>query len=195
MGGPHARDVSAPSSPLFRAAVAGSPLGGSNAFAISGRVSASGNALLMGEFHMEVGRFPPVVYASHVAYADGTFYQGLGIPGFAWNSSGRNDTCAFSCTFGHGDNVDIIADRCKDEKHLVGEEWKPLVRRVERLFQARAPDLAPAKRKRLALTAVEAARAVMQFIEVGVAPSARTPLRTELRAMLVAYLSPWLEAS
>ena len=115
------------------ALLSGSPLGGSNAFAISGRVSASGNALLMGEFHMEVGRFPPVVYASHVAYADGTFYQGLGIPGFAWNSSGRNDTCAFSCTFGHGDNVDIIADRCKDEKHLVNGEWKPLVRRVERV--------------------------------------------------------------
>jgi penicillin amidase len=115
------------------ALLAGSPMGGSNAFAISGRVSESGNALLMGEFHMEVGRFPPIVYASHVAYADGTFYQGLGIPGFAWNSCGRNDTCAFSCTFGHGDNVDIIAERCKDETYLVGDEWKPLVRRVERV--------------------------------------------------------------
>ena len=115
------------------ALLSGSHLGGSNAFAISGRVSASGSALLMGEFHMEVGRFPPVVYASHVEYADGTFYQGLGIPGFAWNSSGRNDTCAFSCTFGHADNVDIIADRCKDEKHLVDGEWKPLTRRVERV--------------------------------------------------------------
>ena len=119
--------------PSEYALLAGSPVGGSNAFAISGRVSESGNALLMGEFHMEVGRFPPVVYASHVAYADGTFYQGLGIPGFAWNSCGRNDTCAFSCTFGHADNVDIIAERCRDEKHLVGDEWRPLVRRVERV--------------------------------------------------------------
>lgn len=115
------------------ALLAGSPVGGSNAFAVAGRVSKSGNALLMGEFHMEVGRFPPIVYASHVAYADGTFYQGLGIPGFAWNSSGRNDSCAFSCTFGHGDNVDLIAERCKDEKHLVGDEWRPLVRRTERV--------------------------------------------------------------
>lgn len=67
-----------------------------------------------------------------------------------------------------------------------------LVRRVERLFQVRAPELPAAKRRRLALTAVEAARAVMQFIEVGVAANARAPLRTELRTMLVAYLSPWL---
>lgn len=95
------------------ALLAGSPVGGSNAFAVAGRVSKSGNALLMGEFHMEVGRFPPIVYASHVAYADGTFYQGLGIPGFVWNSSGRNDSCAFSCTFGHGDNVDLIAERSR----------------------------------------------------------------------------------
>lgn len=70
-----------------------------------------------------------------------------------------------------------------------------LVRRADRLFQARAPRLPAAKRKRLALTAVEAARAVMQFIEVGVASNARTPLRAELRAMLVAYLGPWLDSA
>ncbi len=87
----------------------------------------------MGEFHMEVGRFPPIVYASHVVYDDGTFYQGLGIPGFAWNSCGRTDDVAFSCTFGHADNVDIVAERCKDGKHLVGDEWRPLTRRVERV--------------------------------------------------------------
>ena len=115
------------------ALLAGSPVGGSNAFAIAGSVSRSKSALLMGEFHMEVGRFPPVVYASHVVYADGSFYQGLGIPGFAWNSCGRTDHVAFSCTFGHADNVDIVAERCKDGKYLVGDEWRPLTRRVERV--------------------------------------------------------------
>ncbi len=115
------------------ALLAGSPVGGSNAFAVSGSASRSKSALFMGEFHMEVGRFPPVVYASHVEYADGTYYQGLGIPGFAWNSCGRSEAVAFSCTFGHADNVDIVAERCKDGKHLVAGEWRPLVRRVERV--------------------------------------------------------------
>ncbi|HSO35785.1 MAG TPA: penicillin acylase family protein [Labilithrix sp.] len=115
------------------ALLAGSPVGGSNGFAIAGSVSSSKGALLMGEFHMEVGRFPPVVYASHVVYADGSYYQGLGIPGFAWNSCGRTDHVAFTCTFGHADNVDIVAERCKDGKHLVGDEWRPLTRRVERV--------------------------------------------------------------
>jgi acyl-homoserine lactone acylase PvdQ len=115
------------------ALLAASPVGGSNAFAVAGSATSSKSALLMGEFHMEVGRFPPVVYASHVAYADGTFYQGLGIPGFAWNSCGRTDAVAFSCTFGHADNVDIVAERCRNGTHLVGETWRPLVRRVERV--------------------------------------------------------------
>ena len=115
------------------ALLTGTPLAGSNAFAIAGSASKSKSALFMGEFHMEVGRFPPVVYASHVAYADGTYYQGLGIPGFAWNSCGRSNLVAFSCTFGHADNVDIVAERCKDGKHLVNGEWRPLTCRVERV--------------------------------------------------------------
>ena len=67
-----------------------------------------------------------------------------------------------------------------------------LAARVERLFAARAPTVPPAQRRRLALTAVEAARALMQYIEVGVPRAARAPMRAELRAMLVAYLAPWL---
>lgn len=113
--------------------LSGMPLAGSNAFAVSGAQSRSGSAILMGEFHMEVGRFPPVVYASHVAYADGSFYQGLGIPGLAWNSCGRTKELATTCTFGHADNVDFLAERCRGGKVLVGDEWKPLSKRIERV--------------------------------------------------------------
>lgn len=67
-----------------------------------------------------------------------------------------------------------------------------LRRRVERIFRARAPELAPARRRRLALTAVEAARALMQYIETAVPAPERRAMRRELRAMLVAYLAPWL---
>lgn len=109
------------------------PIAGSNAFAISGKVSRTGGAVLMGEFHMEVGRFPPVIYASHVQYPDGSFYQGMGIPGFAWNSAGRTDKIAWSYTFGHADNVDIVAERCREGKREVAGGWEPLSKRVERV--------------------------------------------------------------
>jgi len=109
------------------------PIAGSNAFAISSKVSKTGGALLMGEFHMEVGRIPPVLYASHVQYADGRFYQGMGIPGFAWNSAGRTEKIAWSYTFGHADNVDIVAERCQDEKREVAGGWEPLAKRIEKV--------------------------------------------------------------
>jgi len=72
-----------------------------------------------------------------------------------------------------------------------GRVREQLVRRAERLFQARAPELPAGKRRRLALTAVEAGRALMQYIEVGVPRAAQDGMRAELRAMLVAYLAPW----
>lgn len=67
-----------------------------------------------------------------------------------------------------------------------------LAQRVERLFAARAAGVPAAKRRRLALTAVEASRALIQYIEVSVPRAGRREMRDELRAMLVAYLSPWM---
>jgi AcrR family transcriptional regulator len=68
-----------------------------------------------------------------------------------------------------------------------------LQRRAESIFRARAPRLSPARRRRLALTAVEAARALVQHIETGVPAAERRAMRLELRAMLVAYLAPALD--
>lgn len=67
-----------------------------------------------------------------------------------------------------------------------------LTRRAERLFEARAPRLDAAKRRHLALTAVEAARALLQYIVTGVPRAEQRAMRDELRSMLVAYLEPWL---
>jgi AcrR family transcriptional regulator len=67
-----------------------------------------------------------------------------------------------------------------------------LVARVDRLLHLRAPTLPAAKRRRLALTAVESARALLQYVETHVPPAHRRDMRDELRAMLVAYLGPWM---
>jgi AcrR family transcriptional regulator len=78
-------------------------------------------------------------------------------------------------------------------RSLRGRLRERLVSRVDRLFRARAPGLHAARRRRLALTAVEAARALLQYIETGVPVGARAAMRAELRAMLVAYLEPALD--
>jgi penicillin amidase len=107
--------------------------GGSNAFAVAGRASATGGALLMGEFHMETARFPPILYACHVDYDGGGYHQGIGVPGFAWLSAGRTPHVGWSYTYAHGDDVDVLVERCEDGRYLAAGEWRPFDERTERV--------------------------------------------------------------
>jgi penicillin amidase len=104
---------------------------GSNAFAVSGRRSATGSALLMGEFHMQSGRFPPVLYAAHLEYADGSYYQGVGVPGLPFLAAGRTPHVGWSYTYGHADNVDFLIEECRDGRCRASNDWLPLTKRVE----------------------------------------------------------------
>jgi penicillin G amidase len=106
---------------------------GSNAFAVSGKRSATGGALLMGEFHMQSGRFPPVLYAAHIEYPNGEYYQGVGLPGLCFLAAGRTSRVAWSYTYGHADNVDVLVEDCRGGQYRAGDAWKPLTRRVERI--------------------------------------------------------------
>jgi penicillin amidase len=106
---------------------------GSNAFAVSGKKSATGGALLMGEFHMQSGRFPPVLYAAHIEYPNGEYYQGVGLPGLCFLAAGRTSRVAWSYTYGHADNVDVLVEECQGGRYRAANEWKPLTRRVERI--------------------------------------------------------------
>jgi penicillin amidase len=108
--------------------------GGSNAFAVSAERSGTDGALVMGEFHMEVGRFPPILYAVHCEYKDGNYYSGVGIPGLAWLSAGRTRDIGWSYTFGHAENIDIKIETCQDGCYQVEGGWQPLHRRVEVVF-------------------------------------------------------------
>jgi AcrR family transcriptional regulator len=71
---------------------------------------------------------------------------------------------------------------------LRGRLRELLVARVERLLLLRAPALGAARRRTLALTATEAARALLQYAETHLPPARRRAMREELRVMLVAYL-------
>lgn len=109
--------------------LAPAPLTGSNAFAVSGGRSSTGGALLMGEPHMEVGKFPPVMYAIHIEYEDG-YYQGAGPPGLPWLVTGRTQDLAWSYTYAHADNFDIVVEHCRNATHERNNRWYPLQRRT-----------------------------------------------------------------
>lgn len=109
------------------------PLGGSNAIAVSGKRSATGGALLIADPHLEIGRFPPVLYIFHEDYADGSYLQGLGVPGIPWLMMGRTRDVGISYTYGHADNIDVLIERCENGRCLRPDGWQTMRRRTERV--------------------------------------------------------------
>jgi penicillin amidase len=105
--------------------------GGSNAVAVSKRRSRTGGALLLSEFHLEIGKIPPPLYILHFDFEDGSSMQGVNFPGLAWISAGRTDRVAWTMTFGHADNMDILVERCDGGRYLASGTWRPLRRREE----------------------------------------------------------------
>jgi penicillin G amidase len=115
----------------FFDAAAGSPRGGSNAFAVAAKRSLSGGALLMGEFHLEVGKFPPLFYAAELACGSEGSLCGMTIPGCPWFAAGRTEHVGWSYTFAHADNVDFISEHVRAGAYLRGGRYRPLARREE----------------------------------------------------------------
>ena len=118
---------------LGGAALGGSPQAGSNAFAVSAERSTTGGALLMGEFHMEVGKFPPLLYAADLQFADDSYLCGVTIPGCPWFAAGRTDHVGWSYTFAHADNVNFISERVRAGTYLREGRYRPLTRREEQV--------------------------------------------------------------
>ena len=118
---------------FFESAVGGSPQHGSNAFAVSAERSSTGGALLMGEFHMEVGKFPPLLYAAELVFEDGSYLTGITIPGCPWFAAGRTEHVGWSYTFAHADNVNFISEHVRHGEYLREGRYRPLERREERV--------------------------------------------------------------
>lgn len=106
---------------FFEGALAGG-IGGSNACAVDGRRSASGGALLLSEFHLEIGRFPPAMYAAHVEYEGGDTLSGLTVPGTTFFAAGRTRHVGWTYTYAHGNNVDVRVDRVEKGRYLTGAD-------------------------------------------------------------------------
>ncbi|HYP98127.1 MAG TPA: penicillin acylase family protein [Polyangiaceae bacterium] len=116
---------------FFEGGAGGSTQAGSNAFAVSAQRSSTGGALLSGEFHMEVGKFPPLLYAADLAFEDESYLCGITIPGCPWFAAGRTAHVGWSYTFGHADNVDFISEQVRAGEYLRAGQYRPLKRREE----------------------------------------------------------------
>lgn len=104
--------------------------GGSNAWVVGGRRSASGRPLLANDPHLEINRLPPILYEV-VAQLDGQWVKGVTIPGLPAFVSGRTRRLAWGVTYSCADTSDFFVERCRGGRYLRDGDWLDFTLRTE----------------------------------------------------------------
>jgi penicillin amidase len=85
-------------------------LAGSNAWAVSSEYSATGEAMLAADPHLEVNRLPAIWYEASLSWSDGHFSLGATLPGCPLFAVARTDRVAWGVTYLRGDTVDYFIE-------------------------------------------------------------------------------------
>ncbi|MFH1983707.1 MAG: penicillin acylase family protein [Pseudomonadota bacterium] len=113
------------------------PLGafeGSNAWAVSGRLTRSGKAILAGDPHIAFSA-PSVWYEAHIVTPDFELY-GHYLSGFPYALLGLNRNIAWSLTMFQNDDVDLYVEKANPENPnqvWSDGQWTPLASETERI--------------------------------------------------------------
>ena len=97
---------------------------GSNNWAVSPKLSATGGALLAGDPHLPSGM--PGVWHEIALELDGRFCRGASIPGLPGISLGQNNDVAWSFTNVMADVEDLFVERIEGESYEFLGDWLPL---------------------------------------------------------------------
>lgn len=108
--------------------------GGSNNWAVSGQLSASGSPILMGDPHRELD--VPIIYAQAHLTSDNFDVIGLtvpGVPGFPHIA--HNECVAWGVTVAFFDLHDLYIEKFRNDgaEHLASDGWTATTRRTETL--------------------------------------------------------------
>jgi penicillin amidase len=87
-------------------------LAGSNAWAVGPERSATGNALLAADPHLEVNRLPAIWYEAVLRWDD-HYVMGASLPGFPLFAVGRTPPLAWGVTYMKGDTIDFFVEECR----------------------------------------------------------------------------------
>lgn len=134
--GPPARPdrAPAPGGPALGPAAPTRPGIGSNNWAVSGRLTASGHPILCNDMHLELS-LPAVWYEVQLA-APGVNVRGVGFPAAPFVVAGYNADVAWGFTNGTDDVLDWYAVTFRDgsrAEYLYGGEWRKTAVREERI--------------------------------------------------------------
>src|SRR3954452_23027911 len=119
---------------------------GSNNWAVSPKLSATGGALLAGDPHLPSGM--PGVWYEIGLELDGRWCRGASIPGLPGISLGQNNDVAFAFTNVMADVEDLFVERIEDESYEFEGELRPL-EIIEELISVRGQDQAERQEVRI----------------------------------------------
>jgi penicillin amidase len=106
--------------------------GGSNAWAVAGRLTASGTPLLCNDPHLDITSLPAVWYEA-VLETPGLWIMGATVAGGPVFASGWNRNLAWGVTYAHADSEDLFVEECRDGRFLRAGRWHPFPVRQEEI--------------------------------------------------------------
>lgn len=120
--------------PPTRPAVANASAAASNAWALSGRRTASGRPLLATDPHLPA-EYPGVWYAAHLSSRDGLQVAGLTLAGLPGVVIGHNGRLAWGITMHQADDADYFIEELDPagDRYRDAEGWRPFDEREERV--------------------------------------------------------------
>lgn len=102
----------------------------SNNWVISGAKTATGNAMLCNDPHLEVNRLPNVWYETTCQWGN-QYGMGANMPGLPGIVIGRNHNLSWGATYPFMDNIDSWIEECKEGKYKREDEWLDFTVRKE----------------------------------------------------------------
>jgi penicillin amidase len=97
---------------------------GSNNWAVAGRLTASGRALMAGDPHLPPS-MPGIWYQLGLTHEERTV-RGATLPGLPGHYMGQSDDVAWSFTNTMADIQDLFVERIDGDRYLFEDEWLPL---------------------------------------------------------------------
>lgn len=119
-------------------------LAGSNAWAVSPSRSATGNALLASDPHLEINRLPAIWYEAVLRWND-HYLMGASLPGCPLFAVARTEKIAWGVTYMKGDTVDYFVEDCRQGgavgwQYRRGSTWHDFRLREETLVRKGSDD-------------------------------------------------------
>ena len=102
----------------------------SNNWAVSGKLTGSGKAILAGDPHLQIDRLPAIWYEMEMKTC-GRIFKGFTVPGIMGCIVGRNNSVSWSPTYSFLDSLDYRIENIKGNEYQRESGWKPVEIRNE----------------------------------------------------------------